>query len=418
MVPVQGEAKAAIVEAAWGLVDRRGVVQLLGDVSLRDIADELGISASTITYHFGGKEGLAWAMVESLVDARDLEPLRVLTDVLSSGAGSIDASELVRVAAVANWAELARPESSTFERRLMRVLAATGSSADGERIAARLRDGVWNEYLDPFTDLLDAVCRTQRRRFVEPFTSREVARIVMATAERLLQQWLLDPDGVRPDLLPDAMVAFFSAVMRPDSTRLSIEELESSMRVLEPQDGADPDLVTWRRRVAAAAAPLFTGPAVDVSLTEVAAAADVSVTEVAERFRGPTEVAAVSVYRFMPDLRAAVERRLDVDVRLALVDYLCEVARLARIEPPAWGALGLERQRAVYSIGPDVHHDVPLDLTIAAGLAALDNTVPEPDRADLSRLVVDTVISYSLTRPNVAPHSVAALALRLVPGAD
>lgn len=142
MAKSKDAAKAAIVEAAWRVVDRQGVVQLLAGVSLRDIAEEIDISASTISYHFDGQEGLAWAMIESLVDARDLEPLRALTEVVHAEPGTIDPSELVRAAAQADWDELSRPESSTFERRLMRVLAATGSDADGERITARLRDGV------------------------------------------------------------------------------------------------------------------------------------------------------------------------------------------------------------------------------------------------------------------------------------
>jgi len=408
-------AKAAIVEAAWRVVDRQGVVQLLAGVSLRDIADEIGISASTISYHFDGQEGLAWAMIESLVDARDLEPLRALTEVLRAEPGTVDPSELVRGAAQADWDELSRPESATFERRLMRVLAATGSDADGERITARLRDGVWEEYLGPFTELLDAVCETQHRHFVEPFTSREISRVSMATAERLLHQSMLDPDAIRGDLLADSMVAFFSAVLAPDTVRLGIDELESSMQVLEPHDGADPELIEWRRRVAEAAAPLFTGPANQVSLTDVATAAGVPVRAIRERFRGATEVAAVSAYRFLPELRVAVERRLSVDVHLALADYLCEIARLARIEPAVWGALGLERQRAALAAGPDVHDDVPLDLIVEAGLAALGIPVSDQERADLSRLVVDTALSYSLTRPTVAPHTVAALAMRLIP---
>jgi hypothetical protein len=39
----------------------------------------------------------------------------------------------------------------------------------------------------------------------------------------------------------------------------------------------------------------------------------------------------------------------------------------------------------------------------------------EGERTDISRLVVDTVLSYALTRPGAAPAAVAELALRLLP---
>jgi len=407
-------ARRAIIEAAWRLVDRRGVVQLVAGVSVRDIAEEIGISPSTVSYHFGSQEGLAWAMIDSLVEERDLEPLRVLTEMLGSDSIGLDASELVRLAAQGDWDELVRPESAVFERRLMRTLAATGSSADGDRIAARLRDGVWREYLGPFTALIDAVCVSQQLRFVEPFTSLEVARIATATIERLLHQYMIDPESIRPDLAADAMVAFFSAVLKPDHARLGIDELEASMRSLSRPDEVDPELLEWRRHVAAAAAPLFDRPANQVSLTDVAAASETSVRMVADRFRSSNEVAAVSVHRYMKELRAAVERRLDQDIEVALTDYLCEIARLARIDPIVWGALGLERQRAVFESGPGIHVDVPLDLAVQAALRAIGVNGTDGERTDLSRLVVDTVLSYSLTRPAVAPHVVAALALRLV----
>jgi AcrR family transcriptional regulator len=416
-VPQRSEdARASIVAAAWRLADRRDVSQLLAGVSFRDIARELDISASTVSYHFAGPSDLAWAMLDSLEDDIDLEPLRVLTEVLRAEEVPSDVASLVRQATQADWDVLATEESAAFERRLMRALAATGGHADGRGIADRLRDRIWGRYLGALTELIDAICDGSGLHFAEPVTSREMSRMSTAMVERLLHQWMVDPEGVRDDLAADGMVALYSALLRPDHQRVHVDELESSMRL---RDLADPEVaerLQWSRQVAVSAADLFARPPMEVSLTEIAEVAGVSVRSVGERFRSPVEVAAVSTYRHLPQLSAAFDRRVEVDVELGLVDALCELVRLARAEPNAWGALALERPRSAFRGDSDgIHLTVPLDAIVETSVQAMGSGLSEGERTDLSRLVVDTVLSYALTRPGAAPAAVAELALRLLP---
>ncbi len=410
------DARASIVGAAWRLADRRDVTQLLAGVSFRDVARELGISASTISYHFSGPADLAWAMLDALVDGIDLEPLRVLTAVLRAEEIPTDVASLVRAASQADWDVLATEDSAAFERRLMRALAATGGHGDGRVIAARLRDDIWGRYLSALTDLIDVICDRSDRHFAEPVTSQEMARMSTAMVERLLHQWMVDPDGVRDDLAADGMVAIYSALLRPNHQRVHVDELEASMR---RRDEADPELaerLQWIRNVAVAAADLFTRPPLEVSLTEIAEVAGVSVRLVGDRFRSPMEVAAISTYRHLPVLSAAFDRRVEIDVELGLVDALCELVRLARAEPNTWGALAIERPRSAFRGAADgVHLAVPLDAVVETSVEAMGLGLGEVERIDLSRLVVDTVLSYSLTRPGAAPAAVAELALRLLP---
>ena len=237
-----------------------------------------------------------------------------------------------------------------------------------------------------------------------------------AMVERLLHQWMVDPDGIRDDMAADGMVALYSALLRPDHQRVHVDELESSMR---RRDLADPEVaerLQWSRQVAVSAADLFVRPPMEVTLTEIAEAAGVSVRSVGERFRNPVEVAAVSTYRHLPLLSAAFDRRVETDVELGLVDALCELVRLARAEPNTWGALALERPRSAFRGDSDgIHLTVPLDAIVETSVEAMGSGLSEGERTDISRLVVDTVLSYALTRPGAAPAAVAELALRLLP---
>jgi len=419
MPQANSDARAEIVAAAWRLADRRGVAQVLAGVSFRDIAKELEISASTISYHFAGPGDLAWAMVDALVDDIDLEPLRALTEVLVADEADeavADVASLVRAAVQADWDVLATEESAAFERRLMRTLAATGDHPDAERVAELLRDRVWGHYLSALTGMIEAICVRSARRFVEPMEPLEMARLSTAMLERLLHQWMIDPGGIRSDLAADGMVALYSALLRPDHQRIHVEELEAAMREREQSDPALAERLQWQREVAVAAAPLFTRRPAEVSMTEIAAAAGVPVRDVDTGFTSTFEVAAVSTHRHVAELQAAFDRRADVDVEIGLVDYLCELVRLSRSEPNTWGALALERPRAAFRGEVDgIHQAVPLDAVPAASLEAMGTGLGESEREDLSRLVVDTVINYSLTRRAVPPAEVVALVLRLVP---
>ncbi len=415
------DARASIISAAWRLADERDVSQLLAGVSFRDVARELGMSASTISYHFSGPSDLAWAMLDALVDDIDLEPLRVLTEVLRAEDVPSDVASLVRAATQADWEVLATEESAAFERRLMRALAATGGHEDREQIALRLRELVWDRYISSLSEMIETLCDRSGRHFAEPVTPREMARLSTALVERLLHQWMVDPDGVRDDLAADGIVALYSALLRPDHQRVHVDELEASMR---RRDEADPEVaerLLWQREVAVAAAGLFTRPPGEVTLTEIAESAGVSVRSVGQGFRSSTEVAAVSTYRHLSKLSAAFDRRVEVDVELGLVDALCELVRLVRAEPNAWGALAIERPRSAFRGEADgIHLAVPLDAIVDTSVLAMGSDLSEGERMDLSRLVIDTVLSYSLTRPTAAPAAVTELALRLLPvrGAD
>jgi len=218
------DPRKRIVDAAWDAVGEAGAEQLLGGVSLRDVAKRLGVSPSTVTYHFSGPAELGRAMAEALfVDGWQLPHDRA-AEVFAEDAPF---GEAVRAAAQANWEELTAGWSQVHERRLMRLFAATGGHPAGLEAATRLADGYFAVAAELNAVLLDEVLARHGRRWVEPFTSTEAARLAGGLLERLLQQWMVDPDAVRPDLGVDAVVAMVSGLTVSADRHLGVEELQA-----------------------------------------------------------------------------------------------------------------------------------------------------------------------------------------------
>ena len=408
------ESREQIVATAWAMVDELGVEQLLAGVSMRNIADRMGLSPSTVSYHFAGPEDLARGMIESMVTSIDLSPLEALVEILGDVEGEFELVDLVRASTQADWDALTAGPSVDFERRLMRVLAATGSHAAGAEIADVLRDRIWGRYLPPFTALIDAVCERFDRHFAEPFTSRDMARSMTAMVERLFHQWIVDPDGVRPDLAADAVVAMVSALMLPNHHEVHISELDVAF-VDAGAPSADREDLDRLRAIAVAAHELFGVPLGDVSLTQIARASDTDPRTLVELFGTVPRVASVSFVRWIPALRAALGRRHGGDAEVGLADYLCELVRVARADRFVASALAVERGDLDRVRRDEIRALVPLERSVLGSLETTRPTLSDAERCDLSTLLVDTTLAYALSRPATAPHGVADLVLRLVP---
>src|SRR4051812_20284622 len=76
-----GDLREALLRTAWNLVSRRGVEAL----SLRSVADEVGVSHAAPAHHFRGKQALvdalraeAWLRFASALEAAEESGLRAL----------------------------------------------------------------------------------------------------------------------------------------------------------------------------------------------------------------------------------------------------------------------------------------------------------------------------------------------------
>jgi AcrR family transcriptional regulator len=409
------EARARLVRAAWEAADEAGIEQVLGGASLRDVARRAGVAPSTITYHFTDAADLARAMVEWLVDSDDQVPLEPLGSVTGDPArGGVDT---VRSATELAWDLATSEEGRRFHRRLLRLVAATGSTRDGEVVRRAVEATFSGRLVPALQELYEQAARRLGLRWLEPFGAADVARVVVALTDGLTAQVLIDPGSVRPGLTTDAVVALLASVTAPGDERRGLAELEARIDVaLGLDDGvsADPDRL---RSIATAAAPLFVPDRGPVTWTEVALTAGVPVREAVASFGTLQRAAAVSFHQHLAAVAAAGRRRRDTDGRVALADLLCEVVRSARSAPvPARALLG--ERLAVRGVSEGGRSDlsalVPLDGLVAEAVRSVDGASAEA--ADLAAVMVDLVLSRALERPRDAPAAVAALALRLLPG--
>ena len=96
--PTDPDRRPALLDEAVSDLARHG----LAGLSLRPLADRLGVSTYALTYHFGSKQGLLNAVVNRALERQAAE----LTDVLASTAGPADA-----VRAVWGWMATRRDEN-------------------------------------------------------------------------------------------------------------------------------------------------------------------------------------------------------------------------------------------------------------------------------------------------------------------
>jgi AcrR family transcriptional regulator len=84
--------KERIVETAIGLFNRRGFV----NVTMRDLAQELGISLGNVTYHFNRKDDLIAAIHQQLIDERNamLETVQLTPSIANINAQLLPLLEL------------------------------------------------------------------------------------------------------------------------------------------------------------------------------------------------------------------------------------------------------------------------------------------------------------------------------------
>ena len=182
-----------------------------------------------------------------------------------------------------------------------------------------------------------------------------------------------------------------------------------------PTSLPDPDDVDRRRAIAVAAHGLFSVPLGDVTLTQIARASDSDPRTLVEMFGSVSRVAAVSFVRWMPELRATLERRRSGDAEVGLADYLCELVRAARSDPFVAAALVAERVDLDRVRRDDIRALVPIERCVLSSLETVRPGLSDGERCDLSTLLADTTLAYALSRPTAAPHRVAELVLRLVP---
>lgn len=413
-VRAKGEqTRRRIVSKAWELSLERGVEQILGAVTLREVAAEAGLSPSAVSYHFSSRRDLAIAMVEQLTESISMLPVE-LVDAATALAREDGLVAVARDAATLNWAALTSPVEVDFERRLARCVSVIGADGDGAGVASPLAFAQ-RFWVDQLTAVYERTAGVVGVRIAEPFTFRELACALSATAGGLLHYWMCDPSAIRDDLMADVSVALLSSVAVPTGRSASIGEISASLP--RPPRTSLPE-PTEDLALAEDVAELFATGVDRVTFTDVAAALGCRPEELVERFGSLRRLAALSFARHVATIDAAAHRRAGEGAVVRLTDAVYELARCVQRDPHC--ALALLFERLESRLEPidalpedDIRALVPLTGVIAEPLIELRE---EPDSvvADLALALVDTVLGYGATHPRAALGTVVELGMRLV----
>ena len=157
----------------------------------------------------------------------------------------------------------------------------------------------------------------------------------------------------------------------------------------------------------------------DVTMTEVARTMGRPVRDVANRFGTVRRVAAVSFFRHVEAVEEAAIRRAHVDPLLGVVDLMCELARRAQADRQCARALLAERLGAELvapkvSAIDDVRFQVPIGPILYAAAEPVTDLSPD-GLYEVTALMIDTLLGFAMTRPEVAPAHIADVVMRLLP---
>lgn len=407
------ETRRRILAAAWDLSDARGAEALLGGVTLRELAAASGLSASAITYHFPTMADLGVAMAQHLLSNMSPLPVGVVDELLDQ---TVDQGLLgpARAAATMNWAVLTSPEEVLFDRRMRRCFSI---SADVPEIRAALAE-LAEMWVEDISLIFERTHERLQLAPTSPFVVRELALGSTALAEGMVHHWVLNPDGVRPDLVPDLLVALLSALVAPREHVVELAEIIAAIPTAG-SDGSmsDPDELV-ALATAAGAAGLFAHGLGGVTLTKSARALGVPTEQLVVGFGSVRRLAACSFARHLEPVRTAIERRPAAGDHVSLTDGVYELVRCARADRHAALALLHERQLAHQGVDggsrPDVMAAVPLDDLFVTPVATSTGAT-EASARELATLLVDTVLAQAATRRTATLADLTETALRLLP---
>jgi AcrR family transcriptional regulator len=167
------EPRAKLLAAAVDHVLAHG----LSDLSLRELAAAIGTSHRMLIYHFGSKEGLIVAVIQTVEEAQRSAFAELET-------GSLSIADAMR----AMWRRFTDPALGPHERLFFEIY---GQALQGRPGAVDLLDGIIESWVEP-------TARHAIARGADPAVARTDARLGVAVTRGLLLDWLAtgDRDGV------------------------------------------------------------------------------------------------------------------------------------------------------------------------------------------------------------------------------
>ena len=400
------QTRRELLDAGWRLVDGMQLQEMLASLTGSAVAAEAGVTTGAYRHHFTGIDHLVTAMVDTLFTTDPVEEdLRAITAILSTSDRPVE--ELPQAAALASW-ELSHSEGHRrFFRRchLVQNRADNTTLSDGRLLADVVRDRYWGDFVDQASEVYQMFLDLSGRRVMEPFTLRQLARVLVAILEGMLHKARVDPEAISAEVYSDLIVTIVATMTAARDDPVTLSDLELELGA----SGRGGDVV-WLRRTAVAALPLFGSP-VPVRFSTVGEFVGVAPATLAARFGTLTALAAAGVAVCLDDVEEAAGRFAAVDPTRALTDALCVVARAARAHPVAARAAVSERLYA--TVGPaEPAFDVRAVVELEGPLRPLVRDIWGEELAgSLVELLVDEALLIAATRSRMAPAEVASMAL-------
>jgi AcrR family transcriptional regulator len=126
------DPRQALLDGAIDFVGTRG----LTDLSLRELAGEIGTSHRMLIHHFGSKDGL-WVAIVREVERRQVEVMATMAPTAPTSAGD---------ALWSWWKHLSDPSLWPNERLFFEVY---GQAVQGREPAKQLLDGIVDSWVEP-----------------------------------------------------------------------------------------------------------------------------------------------------------------------------------------------------------------------------------------------------------------------------
>ncbi len=176
------DSRARLLAGAISYLEAHG----LSDVSLRELAREIGTSHRMLIYHFGSREGLLVAVVKA-IEAAQLEVLAGLANE-----AELEPAETTR----AMWRRLADPALWPHERLFFEIY---GQALQGRPGTVELLDGIVESWVESGADYL-----VQRGASVAE--ARAQSRLGLAVIRGLLLDLLATGDRAGVDAAVESYI--------------------------------------------------------------------------------------------------------------------------------------------------------------------------------------------------------------------
>lgn len=423
-----------LIRAGLELNDELPLARLFAGSPSARVAERAGVTTGSFFHHFRDAAAFSEAVVRSYLHDRPL--VRDIRTLVGDAVTIDDWERSLPTAFLGVWQLVIGDPTMRAERRGQMHLYAHHRTP----LPARVDGDSDSDGADPGTvgEVLGSIYRAQATeiettwkslveaaelRLYGPIEARRLSVVFLSLLLGLEIIHDVDPSLVDDHLYADASIALIGAVTRPDT---SSRHVQTSVVLGQEIEGSPQARSGARRRetnrnhVIAATTGMFDLGWDHIRLRDVADASGLSAQTVINLFGAVRKVCASTFRRHLDSYSAAIDAAMPERPVDAVRGALTVLARAAATEPNPARAFLVERLGVRLTdefelSDDDIRVIVPYGLRIAPAVAAIAGREPaDPDVADLTAAMIDTLLAHAIPRPGRTEESVD-LTMRLMP---